>query len=534
VPDLPHLDGVFHNPVIRGFHPDPSICRVGDDYYLAVSSFEFFPGVPLFHSRDLVNWRKIGHALTRRSQLELSQAGCSEGTFAPTLRHHAGTFYLVTTNVGGGGNFLVTATDPAGPWSDPVWIDAGAFDPSLCFDDDGRVYYTRREGKGIAQAELDPRSGRLLTPLRTIAEAFSSNDAEGPHLYKIDGRYYLLCAEGGTGYGHMVTIGRSASPWGPFESCPWNPILTHRHILPHPIRYTGHGDLVQAADGTWWMVFLGTRHHPSRGYCFHVLGREVFLAPVAWRDGWPVVNEGQPIESLGRFPSGQPVTGHAIASSVGGPERDDFDGTGFGVEWTWLRNPELSWYDRRTRPGWLALRCAPLTLGQRGSPAFVGRRQEEWAFRAATKIEFVPQGREEAGLALYHNAEFHCMLVIGVAPTGRAVRLRWRAAELEAVVGEVTVPDGPLELSVIGDLEFYRFYVCAPGDDGAKQEVGKGSVRLLSTEVATGWTGVFVGLHATAQGQVSSNAAAFDWFAYENRGDRDSHQCQKHFATVPQ
>jgi xylan 1,4-beta-xylosidase len=282
---------VFHNPVIRGFHPDPSICRVGDDYYLAVSSFEFFPGVPLFHSRDLVNWRKIGHALTRQSQLDLSQARCSQGIFAPTLRHHEGTFYLTTTNVGGGGNFLVTATDPAGPWSDPVWIDRDAFDPSLFFDDDGRVYYTRREGQRIAQAEIDVRSGRLGTPLRIIADAFSSTDAEGPHLYKSNGFYYLLCAEGGTGYGHMVTIGRSRSPWGPFESCPWNPILTHRHVIPSPIRYTGHGDLVQTPDGAWWMVFLGTRHHPRRGYCFHVLGREVFLAPVTWRDDWPIVNE---------------------------------------------------------------------------------------------------------------------------------------------------------------------------------------------------------------------------------------------------
>src|SRR4030042_2877344 len=225
-------DTTFNNPIISGFYPDPSICRVGEDYYLFTSSFEYFPGVPIFHSKDLVHWRQIGYCLTRKSQLPLNNVRASGGIYAPTLRYHDGTFYMVTTNVDGGGNFYVTAKNPAGPWSEPVWLDHSGMDPSLFFDDDGKVYYTRHEGAGdgyVAQRILNIETGKLEGPLRKIWGGTGGVWVESPHLYKINGKYYLTAAEGGTSYGHTQVIARSDSPWGPFESCPYNPILTHRN-----------------------------------------------------------------------------------------------------------------------------------------------------------------------------------------------------------------------------------------------------------------------------------------------------------------
>ena len=314
----------YRNPVIPGFHPDPSVVRVGDDFYLVTSSFEFFPGVPIFTSRDLVHWRQLGHVLTRESQLPLQKARPSGGIYAPTLRYHDGTFYMITTNVDGGGNFLVTAKDPAGPWSEPVWLpDFGGIDPSLFFDDDGTVYLTGQgsgspgQPRGIYQTTLDVKTGKLLGPLRLVWDRTGTRYPEGPHLYKIRGRYYLMIAEGGTEYGHMVTIARSDSPWGPFEACPRNPILTHRQTENDmPVQGTGHADLVEAADGSWWMVFLAFR--PVSGY-WHHLGRETFLAPVTWdADGWPRRERRAAggARGGGREPPGAPLPAAARAHRV--------------------------------------------------------------------------------------------------------------------------------------------------------------------------------------------------------------------------
>jgi xylan 1,4-beta-xylosidase len=284
----------YNNPVIPGFYPDPSICWVGDDYYLVTSSFEYFPGVPIFHSKDLVNWRQIGHCLTTERQLPLAKAWSSGGIYAPTIRHHDGSFYMITTNVSGVGNFFVRSEQPVGPWSDPIPVAQSGIDPSLFFDDDGRVYFQSArngdEGNGIYQCEIDISTGSMLTESRLIWKGTGGAHPEAPHLYKINGYYYLIIAEGGTEYGHMVTIARSSDPYGPYEPCPNNPILSHRS-LSSSIHATGHADLVQAHDGSWWAVFLGIR---PVSYPFgHHLGRETFLAPVTWSsDGWPVIGHG--------------------------------------------------------------------------------------------------------------------------------------------------------------------------------------------------------------------------------------------------
>ncbi len=293
---------IIKNPLLRGFYPDPSICRAGEDYYLVNSSFAYYPGIPVFHSRDLKNWKQIGNVLESKSQLPLENAGISEGIYAPTIRFHKGIFYVITTNIKNGGNFYVTAKNPAGPWSEPVYLDgAEGIDPSLFFDRDGSCYYIgtkeRREGAAyfgdneIWLQRLDLEKGKLVGESVAIWHGSMKHAIwpEGPHLYDKDGMYYLMIAEGGTEFYHSITIARSASLFGPYEGCPGNPVFTHRHLgRQAEIQNAGHGDLIQTIDGSWYMVLLASRM--EKGVCN--LGRETFLAKVSWENGWPVVNPG--------------------------------------------------------------------------------------------------------------------------------------------------------------------------------------------------------------------------------------------------
>jgi alpha-N-arabinofuranosidase len=508
----------YRNPVIPGFYPDPSVVRVGDAFYLVNSSFEFFPGVPIFRSRDLVHWQQVGNVLTRDSQLPLAKARPSGGIYAPTLRHHDGTFYMITTNVDGGGNFYVTAKDPAGPWSEPVWLkDLGGIDPSLFFDDDGIVYLTSHAGppgqpRGVYQTTIDVKSGRLLQPMRLVWDRTGTRYPEGPHLYRIKGRYYLLMAEGGTEYGHMVTIGRADTPWGPFEPCPRNPILTHRETENDvPVQGTGHADLVEAADGSWWMVFLGFRS--VSGY-WHHLGRETYLAPVTWADGWPVVNEGRPV--------GLDVRTRTLPLQPwpATPPRIEFDRP-LGPEWNHLRNPVRASYDLGARSGWLTLRGTAVGLGESASPTWIGRRQQHMKTTAATLLDFVPAGEgDEAGLSVYMSPDHRYEIGIRRVEGRRQVILRQRIGpQLEAVTATAPVDESnAVHLQVEATPEEYRFSFGAAPAGGtaapALREIGRAAVRYLSSEVAGGFTGVYFGLYASsARGQAGS-PAHFDWFDY--------------------
>ena len=290
------------NPILPGFYPDPSICAVGEDFYLVNSTFSYFPGLPVMHSRDLAHWEQIGNVMERESQMCLAGCGHSQGLFAPTIRYHQGVFYVVCTNVSHGGNFVVTAKDPAGPWSDPHFLEgADGIDPSLFFDDDGRCYYigTHPNPQGcrydgdyyIWIQELDLERFVLTGEPRNVWNGAMRDIVwpEGPHLYKKDGWYYLMNAEGGTGPEHAVTVCRSRNLYGPYENNFCNPILTHRHLgQEYPIKYVGHADLVETSGGEWYMVMLAVR--PLEGYT--TMGRETFLAKVVWEKGWPVVNPG--------------------------------------------------------------------------------------------------------------------------------------------------------------------------------------------------------------------------------------------------
>jgi alpha-N-arabinofuranosidase len=503
------------NPIIPGFHPDPSICRVGEDYYLVNSTFEYFPGVPIFQSKDLVHWRQLGYVLARKSQLNLDKMHPSGGIFAPTLRYHDGTFYMVTTLVwGNGGNFYVTATNAAGPWSDPIWLDREGFDPSLFFDDDGKVYYTRHQGEGdgfIGQRVLDPKTGRFEGPLKEIWKGAGGQWPEGPHLYKIQGRYYLMIAEGGTSYDHRVTIARSDSPWGPFEADPANPILTHRLWPDQPFQALGHADLVETPAG-WWLVCLGIR---PQGGKFHHLGRETLLAPVTWENGWPVVNGGKPVMNPILAPRLAPHPWPPLAA------RDEFDASSLQPCWSFVRNPDEKSFSLTARPGWLRLNGSAVSLNDQDSPAFIGRRQTDLACRASARLSFEPrQTNEEAGLVVRGNDRNHYEIGLTLKE-GRPQVFFKKVLDGQVCepVRSEPAPPGDLILTVKATPSNYQFFFRPP--EGGEQRLGAAPTRELSSEVISSqknsglsFTGVFIGMYATGNGKPCSVPADFDWFEY--------------------
>jgi alpha-N-arabinofuranosidase len=486
-------------------NPDPSVVRVGADYYLTTSSFEYFPSCPVYHSQDLVHWQRIGYALERPEQF-VALHDEHPSTYACTLRYHAGTFYALTTDVRGRGNFLVTATSAAGPWSLPVAIDKGMFDPSLFFDDDGKVYYTRRgpdAHHNIVQAEIDATTGKLKSDLRTISNGFLMDGAEGPHLYKIDGWYYLSLAEGGSRFLHMETIGRARSPWGPFAEDPGNPWASQHLSWDYPVLTVGHCDLVDTPTGAWWTVCLGTRHYNSRHFS---LGRETFLFPVTWKDGWPAVSTGDMRSLEVQHP---PPGDHPWAME---PDRDDFNASKLGLEWNVLGPAGLKAMSLTERPGFLRLHGQPaLSFAQ--TTAFVGRRQTEWNTVSTVRMEFAPTtDGEMAGLTVFMSPQYHYD-VCKVRRDGKIyVQLVKQVSDMHEVTREVEVGDGPLRLRVESTAENYKFSF-AP-ESGAWVELGSGDERQIASEIANVWSGMYIGMFAVSPAPATAPAADFDSFEY--------------------
>ena len=507
----------FKNPVIPGFYPDPSICRVGNDYYLVNSSFEYFPGVPIWHSTDMVHWNQIGNVLDRASQLPLVNCKPSNGIYAPTIRFHNGIFYMVVTLVNENKayqNFYVTTTNPAGPWSDPIKVDQSGIDPSLFWDDDGKVYFQSNRAtkssdpRAIYQSEIDINTGKRLSEIKTLWTGSGGSYVEGPHLYKKDGFYYLLTAEGGTAYGHTVAIGRSKSVWGPFESCPHNPILTNRMSY-SPLQGTGHADIVQATDGSWWMVHLAFRPAVDG---IHFIGRETCLTPVEWETGeWPIINGNGQSEILNiKTP---PNYNAQIPQPFGTTVVTDFDKP-IGFEWLYLRNPNPLNYSTTERAGYLRLKGAATSLYDLDSPTMIARRQQHFDFTASTSIDFNPkQNNEEAGLTIMMDNRFHYDVFINQVNGKKVINLRYTLDALNQVTQQMPLPDGAIEIIVKGDKKMYSFYYKTT--NGTPVEIGKLNTRFLGTEVSGGYNGVIIGLYATGNGKPSSGTADFDWFKYE-------------------
>jgi len=512
----------FRNPILSGFYPDPSICRVGEDYYLATSSFEYFPGLPIFHSRDLVHWNQIGHVLDRPSQLDLDEIRPSGGLYAPTIRHHNGTFYVINTLVDGkrrSGNFIVTATQPQGPWSEPYWLEAAdGFDPSLFFDDDGRAWFTanRLNEKGfytghteIYLREIDIRNMKFVSEEIVLWDGAVKGAvwAEAAHIYKANGYYYLLVAEGGTAHHHAVTIARSRNITGPYEGNRGNPILTHRHLgLNYPIVGTGHADLVETQNGELWLVLLAMR--PYGGYYYN-LGRETFLAPARWEDDWLIVSPG-----MGHVEFEYPMPNLPEYIFETPPRRDDFDNTTLACHWNFLRTPREDFYSLTERPGFLRLHLRPQQLSEQSNPSFVGRRQQHIDFTAQTEFEFTPQSNNEsAGLALLQNKDFYYQFVI-TYETKTVVRLIKRAYGNDETLVTQPVSSGRHVLKVSANGQNYNFYFSANGQWHPLAENIDG--RILSTPVAGGFVGTYIGMYASSNGQPGANHADFAWFEYSN------------------
>jgi len=489
----------FRNPVIPGFYSDPSVCRVGDDYYLITSTFEYFPGVPVFHSKDLVNWEQIGHCIERPTQLPKGL-----NIFAATIRYHEGTFYMITTNVGTGGNFYVTATNPAGPWSDPVWIEAQGIDPDLFFDDDGKAYVI---SSTFGLYEIDIKTGKALTEIRKVYNGTGGRYPEGPHIYRKDGFYYLMIAEGGTEEAHSETIARSKSIWGPYNTNPANPILAHANAAGqnNPIQGVGHADIVQAADGSWWIVFHGYRS--TGDGVNHILGRETCLAPVTWpKNGWPVVN--------GNGTATVNMTCLVLPQSPfpAKPARNDFDSDKTGPEWNYVRYPDYANYSLSARNGYLRLKGSELTIEDRKSPTFTGRRLQNLRFTATTMLEFNPaRPNEEAGMILLNNGA-HFDLLVRQSGGKRVAVARLRFGNVVHDSNPVVLKPGPVYLKITGAGTSFSFH-CSQDNKSFTELISVGS-KFLSSETAGGFTGVYVGLYATGNGKASTSFADYDWFEY--------------------
>ncbi|MBQ8202583.1 MAG: family 43 glycosylhydrolase [Clostridia bacterium] len=511
---------MLRNPLLPGFYPDPSICRVGDDFFMVTSSFSYFPGVPVFHSRDLVHWEQIGHCLHREEQLPLDWQYISGGIYAPTIRFHDGLFYMVTTNVSHGGNFYVTAKDPAGPWSDPVYIkNAPGIDPTIFWDDDGAAYMTgttdwSEHAPGVWIGRLDLEQGcvageRVLAWKGALVNAWAP---EAPHIYKKDGWYYLMIAEGGTEEYHAVTIARSRNVMGPYTGYAGNPILTHRHLgLNYPICNVGHGDLVQLKDGSWYMVMLATR---LMGGYHKNMGRETFIVPVDWSGEWPVVSPG-----TGRVEWEYPAPELPACPFVQ-PDQNDFS----ALCWNTLGTPAKGTVaidggvlTLRSTQEWLVPDALPRMPAPNGCPGFYGRRQQHMDFTAEVTV-CVPE-RGEAGLMLLQNG-FNALWV-SAARTEDGVCVRAVRSEKRGVFYEENPCEPAREVTVLwegrSEDETLRLGIAAQGQ-AHRLLVGGRTVAqthggFLGSETAGGFVGAYVGCCVSGEGA----EAAFTDFRYTGR-----------------
>ena len=462
-------------PIIAGFYPDPSICRVGADYYVANSSFEFFPGVPVWHSTDLVTWAPVGHVLTRGSQFSAGSYRPSMGVYAPTLRHHDGTFYLITTFVEGPeGHALMTATDPAGPWSDPVWVKGlDGFDPDIAWDEDGTCLVTYCAitdwvPQGIHQAAIDPRTGEVLEEPRLVWPGSGLQWPEGPHVFRRGDWWYLVIAEGGTERGHVVTVARARTARGPFEGAPHNPIFSHRSTS-HPVENVGHCDFVEREDGSWAAVYLGVR---TVGWVprQHVNGRETFVAGIEWAEDWPVFVED-------RFEV--PAAPHAFEA--------DFREGLVDPRWT-SPGLALETFAAADARGGVALRPVAAPAGTM-SGLFVRTRDMLWQARISLELD----GAEADVVLRMDERHWYAVRVGGGTATAIS-----RVGDIEHVGRGATVSDA-VTVTFAAEPSSHRGpddVVLGVDSGGTVTELARWDGRYLSGEVAGGFTGRVLGIVA--------------------------------------
>ena len=511
------------NPILSGFYPDPSICRVEQDYYLVNSSFAYFPGVPIFHSKDLSHWEQIGNILDREEQLPLDNSEISEGIFAPTIRYHEGLYYMITTNVKQGGNFIVTAEKPEGPWSNPYFLgeEARGIDPSLFFDDDGSCYYvgTRPNPEGVRYngdweiwvQKLDLKEMKLVGESMAIWKGAVKDVIwpEGPHLYKIGEYYYLLHAEGGTGPEHCISVARSKELFKWFEGCPRNPIFSHRNLgKDYPIIYVGHGDLVEDGNGNWFIVMLASRpceKHSS-------MGRETFLAKVIWEEGWPVINPG-----IGKLEDKVelPLSEYRFKKEITEHDHFRFYGEKLDERLLGIIRQNETMYSLKERPGYLRLFLKKEVISKKEAVSYMGVRQKNYHFEVSAGLEFTPETTDEAaGIVLYQNHLNHLRMEIVKGATGRVFRISSYILSEEKLLREVALAtDGLVEIKLRATNQSAEVLVMEKDD----LQLVETNINLLpyTTEEAGGFVGCTIGMYASANGTDSKNHADFEWFSYD-------------------
>lgn len=508
--------GEYGNPILQGFYPDPSIVRAGDDYYLVNSTFAWFPGIPVFHSRDLVNWTQIGNAIDRPGQLNFDKMTMWQGVYAPDISFHDGTFYILNTCTGCGGNFVITAPDPAGPWSDPVWLpEVNGIDTSFFFDDDGTAWIVHNgppEGKpryeghtAIWLQQFDLKTMKTVGKPRVLVDSGVHPEKnpiwiEGPHIFEKDGFYYLIAAEGGTEEGHSEVVFRSEKLTGPYVAASDNPILTQRDLpkdRANPITSTGHASFVQTQRGDWWAVFLGVRPY-DRSSNFNT-GRETFMMPVQWDGGWPrITRPGEKVPWVAPRPKLAPGPKAPVPTNGSFTVRDEFTGPKLPPYWMMLRNPKGDWW--RISGGALELNPKANAFADHGNPSLLARRQQHLDATATTKLQFVPNSETaEAGIIAMQNDEYWYFLAVGREKGKRVIRVRARAGGQDPVDGRMlasaALPAGATELRIDAHGGSYDFSWSADGRSWHKLMSGADGT-ILSTKKAGGFVGAVFGVYA--------------------------------------
>ena len=515
----------YQNPILAGFHPDPSVVRVGNDFYMVNSTFGFFPGIPIFHSQDLVHWSQIGNVIHRPEQLSFDGLSLVyNGVYAPAIEHKDGIFYVINTCVACGGNFVVTATNPAGPWSDPIWLPhIQGIDPSIYFDDNGKTYivhhrdplgkrYPAHTALWLMEVDLQNNFAPLSDDVMLVdggePAPWHTEYIEGPHLYKVNGMYYLSAPGGGTGYFHGQLVYRAKEIFGPYEAYRNNPVLTQWGLpddRPNPVTATGHGDMVEDKNGDWWMVFLGTRVYdlntpPQDPGNFHT-GRETFMLPVTWKNGWPIVLEKGEILPY-RVKKPNLTTRTSVGSTTGNfSVREMFSEAELGPEWLFVRTPRTRWW--QLSENGLAIQPRAERIGDKKQPSFIGRRLAHMKASFGTKLRFEPSNNSEAGLlALQTDNNFYAFGLSLNVQNKPILQVRKKSGKNDNQYGEVVAetvlslePGSPVYLKMAIDKARLDFYYSLNGDH-YQTVLTNADAKVLTTQSAGGFVGAIVGMFA--------------------------------------
>lgn len=516
--EMIHLEDkrLYSNPVVTGFHPDPSVIRVGDDYYMANSTFQYFPAIVILHSKDLVNWEIIGHAVTDSEELDLSEINDSHGIWAPDLSYHDGIFYIFATLRLNGGveeastkiirkQIIVKSENPAGPYSKPIFLDIDGIDPSHFIDDDGSHYMVLNPK--VRLIKLSDDCTRAVSEPVTIWEGTGKHSPEGPHILKKDGYYYAILAEGGTEYNHCVTVGRSKNLLGPYENCPYNPVLQQKNP-DAKLQRAGHGKLIQTQKGDWWMVYLCGRPNGGR---FCTLGRETALDPVQWtEDGWFIVNNLKGPSEIQASPD--------LPETVYNEQYfDDFDSDKLSLQWLFVRNPKTEDYSLTERPGYFRIRTGDYDLSSIYAKNTLLRREKHHNYTATTKLEFNPLSNgEEAGLTTYYSCNTYIKLGL-LFHNGLKLRLVENRANVSSTIAEIdNIKSNVLYLKVRVEKQRREFFYSYDNENWCEAGVIE-NATFLSDEGSSEkkrFTGTLVGLYANNGGSGTRINADFDWFNY--------------------